>query len=198
MIDLALSFLKKHLEEIKGGNPKSLIFNPAAIKIVTSYLPDKGVKPEDIGTKIFITLLSIEEERNAKVSHAYRETSSASPKHYKKINTELNLNLYVMFGCTGPYKEALKNISRIITVFANQNAFDKSDFTSTEFEPLEELWLDIQNISLDQSNNLWQALANHILPHIIYKIRTIAIVPSLTIGKEIPEVRSLELEGLSK
>jgi general stress protein 26 len=65
-----------------------------------------------------------------------------------------------MVSGTGSYDEALKNISKVITVFANKNAFKLADIDAQLESPadkgkIEELWLDIQNISLDQSNNLW-------------------------------------------
>lgn len=182
MIKIALSFLKRYLEQFSSAN------------IVNSYLPSKSSDPANEENKIYITLLNIEEEKSTKAPYTYKKTQlESNPQKYITTNPEMTLNLYVMVSSTGNYEEALKNISNVVEIFAEKNAFDKVDFNVDEKKVLDELWLDIQNISLDQSNNLWQALANHILPHIIYKVRTLAFVPDLQIGKEQTEVRGREI-----
>jgi hypothetical protein len=197
MIRIALTFLKNYLKGIPS-NPHGNATLFAGVEIVNSYLPSKTNDPDEGGNKIYITLLNIEEERTSKTPYRYEKVGAENPVKFKLLNPELTLNLYVMVSGTGSYNEALKNISKVVTVFANKNAFKLADIDVQLESPddkgkIEELWLDIQNISLDQSNNLWQALANNILPHIIYKIRTIAIIPDLAIGGAI-ETRTLELE----
>ncbi len=197
MIRIALTFLKNYLKGVPS-NPNGNAELFTGVEIINSYLPSKTNNPVGEGNKIYITLLNIEEERTSKTPYRYEKVGIENPAKFKLLNPELSLNLYVMISGTGDYDEALKNISKVITVFANKNDFKSAEINAQLESPddknkIEELWLDIQNISLDQSNNLWQALANNILPHIIYKIRTIAIIPDLAIGGAI-ETRTLELE----
>ena len=197
MIRIALIFLHNYLKGIPL-NPFGSATLFSGVEIINSYLPSKTNNPAQEGNKVYITLLNIEEERTTKTPYRYEKIGTENPAKFKLLNPELTLNLYVMVSGTGNYDEALKNISKVITVFANKNAFKLAEIDAQLESPddkgkIDELWLDIQNISLDQSNNLWQALANNILPHIIYKIRTIAIIPDLAVGGT-TEIRTLELE----
>lgn len=189
MLNTALLFLKNYLKQ-----------NPALeeVEIDLKYLPTKNSDLEEADSNILITLLSIEEERSTKVPYRYERNSNVSPARIEIINSELSLNLYLMISSSGNYVEALKNISKVITTFANKNSFNTEDFNSTlgeddNIDQLAQLSLDIQNFSLDQTNNLWQALANNIIPHIIYKVRIVAITPTLPLS-ETREVRQVNVE----
>ncbi|WP_124873153.1 Pvc16 family protein [Larkinella rosea] len=189
MLNTALLFLKKYLK----NNPSL-----EQVDIDLKYLPSKTTDLEDASSNIFITLLSIEEERSTKSPYRYERKTDVSPARINIINSELALNLYLMISSSGDYVEALKNISKVIATFANKNSFEKADFEAVllegdDIDPLSQLSLDIQNFSLDQTNNLWQALANNIIPHIIYKVRIVAITPTLPQATT-REVREINVE----
>jgi hypothetical protein len=175
MIDEAFEFLESYLNG-------TVHFN--GVTIESSYLPQKGEVPPDGTISLYITLLNIEEERSNKNPNRYERSSG--PKGIKEFNPEIVLNLYIMFsGYCSDYSESLKIISKVITVFADKSAFLKDEIqTRIPESKLEKLILDLHNISLDQNNSLWQAMATNVLPHVIYKVRAISIVPTAEVGEK--------------
>jgi hypothetical protein len=190
MLNSALIFLRNYLRD-------NIVFE--GLDIDVRYLPSKNAAFSEDPNQIHITLLSIEEERSAKPPYRQERRSDSSPARYELFNPDLALNLYIMISSSGDYGEALKNISRVITTFANKSIFEKPDFENAltaeeNIDHLSQLSLDIQNFSLDQTNNLWQALANNIIPHIIYKVRMLIITPTVAQG-ETTEVRQVAINA---
>ncbi len=193
MIHTAFEFIKTYLSVLAESN--NLVFS--GVDIINNYLPLKTGAPNSATNELFITLLNIEEERSNKNPNIYQR--KAGTDTFLEYNPEIILNLYVMFsGFSAIYTESLKNISRVITAFANKNVFTENDIrvmlNINEKSVLipEKLILDLHNISLDQNNSLWQAMGTNVLPHVIYRVRTITIIPITKTG-EITEVTEINI-----
>lgn len=154
------------------------------ISIYLNYLPTKDMGHQIQADGIYITLLNINEEVSAKVPYFNHQNNQ---KKYSKQNTPIALDLYIMISAYyADYTESLKGISKAIQFFANKNDFAKADFKYS---------LNLYNISLDQNNNLWQALSSNVLPHVIYKLRTVIITPEINASTEVTsEVTGITLK----
>lgn len=171
----SLTYIKKKVEEFLSS------FN------VETYLD--SINKDDVKEGVYVSLLYAEEEKTLKNNEylqAYYDTENPNKvEGYRKVNPKLFLNLYVLIASSySPYEEALKHISRIIAGFRRKNVYGKfkkedgsvSDDFGESFDLLNKLVLDINTLSFDQNNSLWQTIGSKQYPYIIYKVKTIAFV----------------------
>lgn len=142
-------------------------------------------------SEIGLTLINIEEEPALKNKNPYRRVSD---DEISKIHPPIYLNLYVLisayFGDSEEnYKEALKNLSRVIRFFQAKPLFNHQN--SAGLDPdIEKVLVELVTFSFEQQNNLWASLGGKYLPSVIYKIRPVEIVREsiLSSGPPIDEV----------
>jgi hypothetical protein len=185
MIDIALKFLKDYLNaQMPPGNV-----------VLGNITKDSDIIPD----KIHLSLLHIEEEKIGKdVNHLRRLTPNDT--FYTMINPEIRLNLYVLFTYqyTGKnYDEALKQLSKVVTVLQGKNVFSKPDFMKVEYEPLDQIVLDLYTQTIDQNSNMWQALGEKLSPSILYKLRVIGILAGRALSVT-EEIRATGVDAVQK
>ena len=187
MIDIALKFLKDFLnQEI-----------PDPVNLVT--LGNITKESDIVNDKIFLSLVQVEEEKVLKeVNH--RRRVNPGDDFFTTINPEIRLNLYVLVTYqynTKNYEEALKQLSNVIITLQGKNVFTKPDFTNPAYEQLEQIVVDLYTQTLDQNNNLWQALGEKLSPSLLYKVRVIGIQANRALNT-IGEIRSIGIDMLHK
>lgn len=141
--------------------------------------------------EIGITLINIEEEASLKNKNPYQKIDE---QNIAKINPPVYLNLYVLisayFGDTEEnYKEALKNLARVIRFFQGKPVFNHQN--SPDIDPaIEKILVEMVSLSFEQQNNLWSSLGGKYLPSVIYKIRPIEMLRETMVasGPRIEEV----------
>ena len=141
--------------------------------------------------EIGLTLINIEEEPSLKNKNPYIKISEFD---IAKINPPIYLNLYILisayFGDTEEnYKEALKNLSRVVRFFQGKPVFTHLNSPELD-EGIEKILVELVSFSFEQQNNLWSALGGKFLPSVIYKLRPIEMVRPgmLEVGPRIEEV----------
>jgi len=162
--------INKSLTYIKGYLSDNLKENGWTVEL--GALSKEG---QSAGRDILITLVQIEEERNAKSQEYYHFQKDASGKT-KKVKTqplELKFNLYILISSQNEqYETALKQISQVIGIFQVKNAFKEEEINKAG---IESLILDLHPLTFEQNNSLWQTLGTTVTPSVMYKLRTIVI-----------------------
>jgi hypothetical protein len=142
-------------------------------------------------SEIGLTLINIEEEPSLKNKNPYIKISEFD---IAKINPPIYLNLYILisayFGDTEEnYKEALKNLSRVVRFFQGKPVFTHQNSPDLD-DGIEKILVEMVSLSFEQQNNLWSSLGGKYLPSVIYKIRPIQMMRTgmLDVGPRIEEV----------
>jgi hypothetical protein len=187
MIDTALKFLKDWLNQE--------LVTPANIVVTGNITRDADITND----KLHLSLIHIEEEKTLKdVNHLRR--MNAADDFYTSVNPEIRLNLYVLvtYQYAGKnYEEALKQLSRVITVFQGKYVFNKPDFMKAEYEPLQQVIIDLYTQTIEQNSNMWQALGEKLSPSILYKVRVIGIQANRALS-ETAEIRAIGVNVIHK
>jgi hypothetical protein len=142
-------------------------------------------------SEIGLTLINIEEEPSLKNKNPYIKISEHD---IAKINPPVYLNLYILisayFGDTEEnYKEALKNLSRVVRFFQGKPVFTHQNSPDLD-DGIEKILVEMVSLSFEQQNNLWSSLGGKYLPSLIYKVRPVEMIRSglLAVGPRIEEV----------
>ena len=164
MINKTLTYIKGYLSDKLKADEWSVELGP---------IPKEG---QPVSRDILITLLHIEEERDAKsqgLHYHYHKNDSGKTVAVTGQNPEIKLNLYILISSQKEqYETALKQISQVIGIFQVKNVFEKEDINK---EGLESLILDLYPLTFEQNNSLWQTLGATMMPSVMYKVRTIVI-----------------------
>ena len=132
--------------------------------------------------EITITLLRIEEETSRKPQSVYHYVKE-DDKLIKKTNPDVCLNLYILIvSHAQDYETALLEISKVIYWM---NSFQSKDCI-----------VELQTLSAEQNNSLWQTLGVEIKPAVVYKVRMVTI-SSESSSQPVYPVSSLSLTGSS-
>lgn len=182
MIDLALVFLRDQINAY-------LMETIQTEMVVLGHLVN--VNGQTNVSEIGLTLINIEQETALKNTNPYRRVSD---DEISKIHPPVYLNLYVLvsayFGDTEEnYREALKNLSRVVRFFQAKPMFNQQNSPGLDPE-IEKIVVELVTFSFEQQNNLWAALGGKYLPSVIYKVRPVVIERDMTIstGPPIDEV----------
>jgi hypothetical protein len=163
MIDIALKFLKDFLTQ-EIGSPETILGN---------ITKDSDIENE----KIHLSLVHVEEEKILKEVIHQRRLNPAD-NFYTTINPEIRVNLYVLvtyqYGGQN-YEEALKQLGNVIRVLQGKYVFTKPDFMKVEYEPLQQIVVDLHTQTLEQNSNMWQSLGEKLSPSLLYKMRVVSI-----------------------
>lgn len=159
---------------------------------------------DNVSEGIYISLLYAEEEKtlrnNSYMQTYYRDNNPINEvEGYRKVNPKLYMNLYVMIVSTkASYQEAIKQISRIISAFQAKNVFlsnrevvnENGTTIVNEFgrdkNLLDKLVFEINTLTFEQNNSLWQTLGGKIHPYIIYKVKVVAFAEARTESDMVP------------
>lgn len=134
-------------------------------------------KEDDPNGEIVISLLRIEEETSRKPQSVYEyEYVDGKPNIKKKAKPNICLNLYILIASYAKnYETALNEISDVIYLM---NSFSK-----------DEIIADLQSLTAEQHNSMWQTLGGKNVPCVVYKIRMVTI--SSVVNGEIKAVEEV-------
>lgn len=187
MIDIALKFLRDYLNQ--------QITDPADPVVLANITKDTDI----VNGKIHLSLINIEEEKVLR-EVAHQRRLNANDPFYSTINPEIRLNLYILvtYQYTGKnYDEALKQLGNVVTTLQGKNVFNKPDFMTAAYEPLQQIVIDLQTQTLDQNSNLWQAMGEKLSPALLYKMRVIGIQANRALGTT-EEIRAVGFDMAHK
>lgn len=182
MIDQTLIFIRDQINDYFEASIQSK-------KAVLGHLVNNSGQTNV--SEIGLSLINIEEEPALKNKKPYRRISD---DEISKIHPPVYLNLYLLvsayFGDTEEnYKEALKNLGRVISFFQAKPVFNHTN--SENLNPdIEKVVTELVTMTFEQQNNLWASLGGKYLPSVIYKIRPVEVVRDhvISTGPPIKEI----------
>ncbi len=127
------------------------------------------------GEDIVITLLRIEEETSRKQQSPFRyavdERDGKKKVVSKNVSPDVCLNLYVLITSHAQnYGTSLAQISDVIYWMNNINYND-----GTNEIVKNGMQLELQSLSAEQHNSMWQTLGGMMVPSVVYKVRMVTI-----------------------
>lgn len=153
--------------------------------IVLSNIADEDIgqnQGQGQGTdQIYLTLVNIEEETTLKNTLLRNASLPAGDKQMPPMR--LNLYLLISFKASD-YNDALEAMGRVMGYCQSKKAWNQTNTVVPEFNGLTYenflFYLDIYNISFEDSNNMWGNLGGKQLPFVIYKMRLVTLSESIT------------------
>lgn len=147
-----------------------------------------NIAEEDIGggqgqgtDQIYLTLVNIEEETVLKNTLLANSNVPVGDKQMPPMR--LNLYLLISFKAQD-YNDALEAMGRLMGYCQAKKAWNQTNTIVPQFNGLTYedflFYLDIYNISFEDSNNMWGNLGGKQLPFVIYKMRLVTLSESIT------------------
>lgn len=168
MLQTALSFVRQRLDQVL----QTAFAHEDSVTVLNHLVEANGAAPQKNQNKIVLTLINLEYETNkAYYQDHYRVSSSQSAK----VQPPQMFNIVLLCtSCFNDYEEALKHLNATIAFFQATPSFTRQ--TTPGLPPgVEALHFDIENMSFEETHNLWSAMGAKYQPSIIYKVRHIQI-----------------------
>ncbi|MBR5373642.1 MAG: DUF4255 domain-containing protein [Paludibacteraceae bacterium] len=177
-----LTHIKEYLEDCFSPERARTVFVDKE-KIVLAPIEKEG---QGEGEDIVITLLRIEEETSRKQQSPFRyavdERDGKKKVVSKNVNPDVCLNLYVLITSHAQkYDTALAQISDVIYWMNNINYEDASNEISAN-----SLQVELQSLTSEQHNSMWQTLGGKMVPSVVYKVRMVTIAAAESTEKVVP------------
>ncbi len=177
-----LTHIKEYLEDCFSPERARTVFVDKE-KIVLAPIEKEG---QGEGEDIVITLLRIEEETSRKQQSPFRyavdERDGKKKVVSKNVNPDVCLNLYVLITSHAQkYDTALAQISDVIYWMNNINYKDNSNEISAN-----SLQVELQSLTSEQHNSMWQTLGGKMVPSVVYKVRMVTIAAAESTEKVVP------------
>ena len=177
-----LTHIKEYLEDCFSPERARTVFVDKE-KIVLAPIEKEG---QGEGEDIVITLLRVEEETSRKQQSPFRyavdERDGKKKVVSKNVNPDVCLNLYVLITSHAQkYDTALAQISDVIYWMNNINYKDDSNEISANG-----LQVELQSLTSEQHNSMWQTLGGKMVPSVVYKVRMVTITAAESTEKVVP------------
>lgn len=129
---------------------------------------------------IVITLLRLEEETSRKSPVPVNKEKTKNG--YKLTNPEIWINLYVLISSqSSVYETALQQISNVIywmNSIPNCQYYDKNMISleaQAIYQNISRFQVEMQSLTAEQNNSMWQTLGCKMVPAVVYKIHTVEV-----------------------
>lgn len=158
--------------------------------VISSLINPDGTITENVENKIVISVINLEHETTVKSLNNY---VSGDSNNYGKVSPPVYLNLYLLISAnydSGNYIEALKMLSRVISIFQANTYFTQQKNPEMQ-SPLEKLTFEIFNLPINELSHIWSGIGAKYVPSIVYKVRMISIREDL-ITKEVPGLSGVQ------
>ena len=163
------------------------------VMVVLAPIEKDGQKE---GEDIVITLLRVEEETSRKPQNVFQYGIDAQDGKRKAMskrrNPDICLNLYILISSHAQiYETAIAQISDVVYWMNSIDYEMNSDEISGKH-----LRVELQSLTAEQHNSMWQTLGGKVVPSVVYKVRMVTI-SSETSTQPVYQVSSLSLTGSS-
>lgn len=143
------------------------------VVLVSNLNEADGTVLTQVNNKLVLFLVGIEKEAASRSKAVLpdagfaRSANSAPPLH-------LNLHLMLAANFNGSnYSDALTLLSASISFFQRNPLFTHQNLPDLD-PTIERLALDMENLSIQDTSNLWGMLSGKYLPSVLYKVRMIS------------------------
>ena len=198
MINTALDFLTKEINtylQLQNGVQGEKIY----LTNVATASGEWAIKDNSLG----LSLINIEEEKVFKEQRTAYINEQGNTEH---MNPELKLNLYVLVsanytdvtGDAQQYKEGLKQLSYVISLFQSRNVFtsENSPLMHSIDPALKKLIVELYSYSFEQQYNFWSVIGAKYLPSILYRVRLVKFQDKKILEQH-PQISSVNTQGFS-
>lgn len=169
MIFETLSILSQEVDAYLGGE-LVVIENVTAI--------DDQPTNEEVGDKILMTLLNIEEEKTLKNFQNMTERNGKIQTKYPKVN----VNLFVLFSANRTnYTQSISDISKVIEFFQGKRVFTQANsIFNRDVHPMNKVGnfrftAELYTPSFEELNFIWGTLGGRQLPSVLYKLSIVEV-----------------------
>lgn len=138
---------------------------------------DGDQKPDSINFKLgAVSLLLFNIERDATYRQADHYVRVADDGSTRKVNPDININLYVLFVAKfKDYEQSLHYLSLIISYFQANHYLDRQNAPEIS-KSIDHLVLELNTLTTTQQNELWGVLRSSYLPSLVYKVKALAFI----------------------
>jgi hypothetical protein len=146
----------------------------APLVAMTNLTDASGGAVPNAADKVAVFLVNI--EREVIPTRGLRQVDGGGAR-IGLIQPPVYLNLLVMFAANfsgANYNEALKLIANTIAFFQGRPVFNHSNTPALDPD-IDQLSLEIENLSITDLSNLWGILGGQYLPSVLYRVRLITI-----------------------
>ncbi|WP_333873251.1 DUF4255 domain-containing protein [Methylobacter sp.] len=135
---------------------------------------DGDQKPDSVNFKLgAVSLMLFNIERDATYRQADHYVRVADDGSTRKVNPEININLYVLFVAKfKDYEQSLHYLSLILRYFQTNHYLDRQN-TPELGKGIDHLALELNTLTTAQQNELWGILRSSYLPSLVYKVKAI-------------------------
>lgn len=189
MIDQAMTFLKDQLNQylqLQASTTDLEVADTTDPKAEVKFI--NGDNPEAVKfaiNSITPMLVNLEEERMLRPADRFEVTISNGLKIGG--SPEIRLNLFVLFVASfQDYMQSMMALSRVIRFFQSHSVFDHKNSPNLS-QDIERLIVELNTLSFNEQNEIWNALRRTYLPSALYKIRMIVFrdIETLAVGSEV-------------
>lgn len=142
---------------------KKFGINKNKVKLSNVIERDNNAEIGDLD-RITVTLVNVEEEK-ALINNV-------------KSNSPIHVYLYVLFavyfGEDGSYAQALRELSEIISYFANQRVFSNQNVPNMPVG-IEKMTFDLEKTSNQDLQNMWMMINGKFTPSVLYRVKMIPV-----------------------
>lgn len=173
MIKTAIEYIQKYLTQKVGETP-------ARCKVYAKTIS----KDEKMDDGLCITLLRVEQETSVRKQVSFVPDRKDPTKSVYK-NPDLDINLYLLISSySEDYGTQLLQLSEAMR--ALYDVYDFKEYTDDQLkqlpakevvrEKLKEMSIELQSLTAEQTNSLWQTLGGTVVPAACYKVRMLTLV----------------------
>lgn len=135
-----------------------------------------GPRPDAASAPGLVTLVNIEEEKNAGSMNTYTKINGKI--EYK--NPKVFLNMFCLFSVNhNSYETSLQYLSLIIQFFQYRNFIDQRNTPADNGlaldSKIDKLVFEMVSLNAEQINHLWAVLGGKYFPSVLYKVRMLTI-----------------------
>lgn len=178
MIHKALTFLTDYLNE-----QFKVAFEVNEALVVMGNPKGEVAGVDDFENKIVISLVNIQEEMAVK-PRVRRD--SVMVEQEKPLGLNLQLLISANFRKSN-YLEGLRLLSFVVNILHQTPHFSKTTFPNLK-DPIEQLAMEMSNISTEELSQIWQAMGANLSPSLVYKMRILGVSNS-RVERRIPAVK---------
>jgi hypothetical protein len=186
MIDRALEVVAARLNQ----HLRYRLQSDEDLVVIANVVGSDGTPAAEIDDKLALFVVNIEKDA---LTQSGRVAAIGAGGRVAQRHEPLHLNVYVMLAAgygAGNYGQALKLVSHAMRYLQANPVLDHR--TAPELDHgLERLVLDVENLGTQELSHLWGVLGGRYLPSVLYRMRTVVLLPDGVVG-EVAPVRGVD------
>jgi len=164
-------------------------------KVVLANLGRQSATEEaQLVNKVVMSVVDIVQDENGGTNQEYIPQSGGG---YITQNQPINFNVYLLFSAyssVGHISEGLKYLSLVIAFFQSKNYFDVNDTPSLRQFDLNNLSVELTNLSYQEKSALWTCIGAPYVPSVLYKLGVIPVADKEAMRGIVPEIKNIVIQ----